>query len=475
MNRPRSAAVMILAALSSLISACTVGPEYVRPATTEPPQWYAPLPHGGNAELMTTWWAQFDDTLLSELIDAAQRDNPQLDGALARLAQSRADVSAARATLLPGVDGNALWQRGNGELGEIQVQNLALPALSASWEIDLFGAKRRGRDAAQARYEGAQASWHDARVSLAAEVAQEYVGLRMCQVLANDYDEDLRSRRESARLTHLKVDAGFATPADDALAAASASSAAARLNTQRAECDIGVKALVALTGLAEPELRGRLADQPATLPTPALFAVPLLPAQTLEQRPDIAAAERELAAASAEIGVAEAARYPSLTLTGSLGLPTLQTANTRIDGRLWSFGPALGLPIFDGGLSAANAASARARYAEARAGFTARARQAVREVEQALVRLNSASTREDDVRSAAEGYEKVFVDARNRWSEGACSLLDLEETRRVAVASRTQWLSVQGQRVLAWISLYRALGGGWSPPAAAAQRTADAR
>ena len=475
MKIPRPAAIVALSTISLLLSACAVGPEYVRPDPAAASHWYAALPHGGSTGALTRWWAQFDDPLLAEFIDEAQRDNPELNQSLARLAQSRAGVARARAALLPNVNASTLWQRSNGELNNTQIQNLSQPTLDAGWEIDLFGANRRGRDAAQARYEGAQADWHDARVSLAAEVAQEYVGLRACQALIKDFAEELASRRESERLTHLKVDSGFDAPADAALTVASSADAAVRLNSQQAECDLSVKSLVALTGLPEPDLRTRLTDRTGILPTPAMFSVLQLPAHILEQRPDIAAAERELAAASSEIGVAEAARYPSLTLTGSIGLPTLRTGNTTLDGKLWSFGPALNLPIFDGGRLAANANAARARYDEALAKFTGRARKAVREVEQALVRLDSASTRESDARRAAENYAKVFLAANDRWGVGAGSLLDLEETRRVALASRTQLLAVQRERISAWISLYRALGGGWSSPAPTAEALADVR
>ncbi|MDR3411892.1 MAG: efflux transporter outer membrane subunit [Formivibrio sp.] len=462
MNRSRATAAALVIILSAFLSACAVGPEYRRPTLSIAPQWYATLPHGGDPGNLAQWWAQFDDPLPAELIAEAQRNNPGLNQALARIAQSRAGVIAARSTLFPTLSANTLAQRSN-SIALTTPQTLGQATLDASWEIDLFGANRRGREAAQARYEGAQAQWHDARVSLAAEVAQEYVGLRACEALVKNLAEDLASRRESERLTHLKVDAGFDAPADGALASASAADAAGRVNAQRAECDISIKALVALTGLPEPDLRNRLAARTGILPTPASFTIVQLPAHTLMQRPDMAAAERELAAASAEIGGAEAARYPSLTLTGSVGFQTLRTGGITLDDKLWSFGPALSLPIFDAGRRAANVDAAQARYNEALANYTGRARQAVREVEQALVRLNSASARESDAQRAAEGYDKVFKAAEDRWRVGTGSLLELEDTRRTAVASCTQLLTVQRERIAAWISLYRAAGGGWSP------------
>jgi len=460
MNRSRSRALVSLFAFCVFLAACAVGPEYRRPETAMPDHWQEALPHDGSTVALAQWWSQFDDPLLAELIDVAQRDNPGLNQALARIAQSRAGVAAARSALFPALDVNAMAQRSNGD--NTAIQNLGRTTLDAGWEIDLFGAKRRGREAAQARYEGAQAQWHDARVSLAAEVAQEYVGLRACEALVKNLGEDLASRLESERLTHLKVNAGFGAPSDDAMATASSADASTRLNAQQAECDISIKSLVALTGLAETDLRNRLNDRRGILPTPARFSIQKLPAQTLMQRPDVAATERELAAASAEIGAAEAARYPSLTLSGSIGFQSLRTGGTSLDGNVWSFGPALNLPIFDAGRRAANADAAQARYDEARAAYEGKARQAVREVEQALVRLNSASAREGDAKRAADGYEKAYEAANDLWRVGAGSILDLEVARRIAVSSRIQLLGVQRERVAAWISLYRAASGGWS-------------
>lgn len=461
MNLSRSRALSALIVCSLLMAACAVGPDYRRPEPQIAGEWQETLPHQGRASELSAWWRQFDDPLLAELVDRAQADNPGLNQALARIAQSRASVAVARSALFPSLDAKAVARRSSGE--NVSTEELRQASLDASWEIDLFGGRRRGREAAQARYEGVSAQWHDARVSLAAEVAQEYVGLRSCEAMVSHLDEEYASLGESERLTHLKVAAGFDSPSDAALATAATADAATRLKAQKADCDISVKALVALSGVGESELRRLLQARHGILPVPEHFSIEQLPAQTLLQRPDVAAVERELAAASAEIGVADAARYPGLTLTGSIGRQSLRTGGNTVEGDIWSFGPlALSLPLFDAGRRAADVDVARARYDEARAAYEGKARQAVREVEQALVRLNSASAREDDARRAAEGYETAYGAAKALWQVGAGSLLDLEVARRIAVASRTQLLAVQRERVAGWISLYRAAGGGWS-------------
>jgi len=218
-----------------------------------------------------------------------------------------------------------------------------------------------------------------------------------------------------------------------------------------------------LTGLPEPELRKQLDVRQGKLPVRAWLAVDTLPARIISARPDIAVAERALAAASAEIGVAEAARYPRFSLLGFIGRQSQTIDGLSASGRIWSFGPSLDLPIFDAGRRAANADAARARYDEALGGYKTAVRRAVREVEQSLVRLSSAAERESQAKLAAERYDSVFRAAEQRWQIGIGSQLDLEETRRLAISSRSQHVGVQYDNIAAWIGLYRAVGGGWIP------------
>lgn len=444
------------------LASCAIGPEYHSPEPATAPQWQAPLPHGGNPATLVDWWNQFDDPLVAELIAIAESDSPTLDLALARVKQSRAVVTAARSTLFPAIGLSASRIRSGGH-PVVYEQTISRGGFDASWELDLFGGNRRGGEAAEARLQGAQAAWHDARISLAAEIGLEYAGLRSCQARLEDADNELTSRRATEKLTMTMVNAGLAAPADGALAQASAAEGAMRLLAQRVECDIGIKALVALTGLDEPQLRKRLAPNHGRLPLPATLAVSEVPARVVSARPDIVVAERNLAAASAEIGVAEAARYPRLTLLGMIGRQRQSIDGTSSSGGIWSFGPTVDLPIFDAGRRAADADAARARHDEALATYKGRVRNAVREVEEALVRLGTANERENASRRAAENFDAVFRAAEQRWQVGIGSQLDLEETRRLAIAARSQHRLVQYSNLAAWIGLYRASGGGWTP------------
>ncbi len=456
----------LVLACTTLISCAQVGPTYQEVMPTTAPQWYAPVQaHQGSSAALTSWWQQFDDPLLAQLIDAAQRESDTLAAALSRIEQSRAGVVAARSALLPGANLSASGSRGDAGPGTPGVQTTARASLDALWELDLFGGNKRSREAAVARLESSKAQWHSARVSLAAEVATQYVSFRACEALAKGFEADSTSRRESDRLTQLKVKAGFTAPAEGSLSQASMAEAASRLTGQKAECESAVKSLVALTAIDEPKLREQLATSSAKLPQPASISIDALPAKLLAQRPDIASAERDLAAASADIGVAEAARYPRITLLGSLGFSAARFAGVTSEGRTWSFGPSLDLPLFDAGRRAANADAARAKYTEALASYKARVRGAVREVEQGLVQLASAKEREANAQTAVTGYEAFVKASDARYRAGAGSLLELEDARRVLLNAQVALLNVQRERISAWITLYKAAGGGWSAEA----------
>ncbi len=452
------------------LAACAVSrpPETVAAAT--PPQWYAPPPHGGSLSDLKAWWQQFNDPVLVELIEAAQTVSPNVASAGSRIEQARAARVGAGSRLLPGVDAGASVTRGNTQVG-LGTATTGSAGLQAAWEIDLFGGNRAAVDAAQARFEGAQAGWHDARVAVAAETANTYVSLRSCERLLQVTLSDAQSRAESSRLTQISADAGFTAPANAALARASAAEASARATQQRALCDLDVKALVALSALPEPALRQKLAA-PWTEPTQfAMLALPALPAALLQQRPDVFLAERELAAAAADVATARADRLPRITLSGQIGRSYARINGASTEDTTWAIGPlGVTLPLFDGGRRAANVDASVARYEEQVALYTARVRQAVREVEEALVNLDSARARSADAITAVEGYRTSFAAAEARYRNGLANLLELEEVRRVTLAAEIALVNLQRERVASWIALYRAVGGGWERPVATAAR-----
>lgn len=451
------------AALTAVLAlgACAVGPDYGAPAVSTA-TWSAPLPARVGTASLVEWWDRFHDPVLSGLLAAAEADNPSLAQAWASIAKARATVAQDRADRLPVVTAGGSAQRAKqSALGRTATANTLSGALDASWELDLFGKLRRTQEAAEARVEARTDDWHVARVSLAAEVADDYVQYRACRLLARAYADQAASQADTARATATSTRAGFTSPVNGALAEASAASLRASAIEQQAECDVLVKALVSLTGLEETGLRRRMQEKPGVPPPlPALegFTVDSVPAAALAQRPDLASLERELAAASAEIGVAEADRYPSLSFSGEIArsgtaLGSLMTT--------WLLGSSLTAPLFDAGKRAAAVDSARAAYDYRLAAYRSGVRTAIREVEQALVRLDAAARRTGDARTAAQAYRTYFEAIDRNWRAGGASLLDREEALRNALNAEISLITVQRDQIEYWIALYKALGGGW--------------
>jgi NodT family efflux transporter outer membrane factor (OMF) lipoprotein len=456
---------LVSLAAALLLAGCAVPrPSASVAAAVAPPQWYAPVPHDGQVADLSAWWAQWDDPLLVELIERAQAASLTLATAASRIAQARATRVAAGAALLPSLDATGLVQRGNSQ-PPTPLATIAQVGLQSQWEIDLFGGARAAAEAAQARYVGAATNWHAARVSVAAETATSYVSLRTCEELKAVALNDAKSRGETGRLTTLSEQAGFTAPATAALARASAAEASARATQQAAQCDLEVKGLVALTGMPEPELRAKLGPSWTEPTKPAQLVVASVPAQLLAQRPDVYQAELDVAAASADVGAARAERFPKLSLTGSIAAGRGWSEGQSASLQTWSIGPlSVTLPLFDAGRRAANVDAAQARYDEAALAYRARVRQAVREVEEALVNLQSAQSRTQDALTAREGYRQSFTGTEARYKSGLASLVELEDSRRTALAAETAWVQLKRERVGAWIALYRAMGGGWTRP-----------
>ena len=448
-----------------------------------PPQWYAnlpknasasaaeipanSLPHNGSLTSLSQWWQQQNDTLLVDMISAAQIVSPSVITARSNIQQAQASRTVSRAALLPTLDAVGSFSRGvNAPLNRTApapINKSALIGLQTSWEIDLFGQNQASLNADSERLLGSEALWHEARILVAAEVASQYYGLRACEQLLTVTSADAASRVETSRLTDLLTKAGFGAPATAALARATAAEGNSRITQQRAECDVNVKALTALTGWNEPDLRQKLAQSPAAPPQQGMADISSVPAEVLGQRPDVYSVARELNAASFEVGSARAQRYPHLSIGGNIAANRFNARGFTQRFNTWSIGPvALSVPLFDGGVADANVDAAKARYEEAAGKYRSVVRQAVREVEEALVNLQSTADRGSDALVATEGYRASFAGTEARYKAGLASLVELEEARRVLLAAQSAVVLLERERRNAWISLYKALGGGWS-------------
>jgi outer membrane protein, multidrug efflux system len=452
---------MLLLGLGACSSLSTSPPDL-----KAPDRWQAePLQSGGVASAQSTrsslWWKQFDDPLMQQLIEAAQKASPNLAQARARMEQARATRVASGAALAPSLGAQGTATRGKALASPLG--SSAQLGLQSSWELDLFGAGRSQRTSAQARLEGSQAEWHEVGVVVAAETASSLLALRVCEAQLNLTQTDSQSRAETAKLTGLSAKAGFQAPADAALARASAAQGRILVTQQRAACDLTLKGLVALTAMDEATLRQRLKTRRAKLPQPQSLYINSVPAQILAQRPDVFRSGRELIAAAADVNATEADRYPRISLFGQIGRAEQISGGFTQSGTVWNIGPiTVSLPLFDGGKRRANTRAARAQWEAAKIAYDARLRQAVREVEETLVLLRSSLDRDTDTIAAQEGFGLAFMAIEARFKGGLASLFELEEARRRFVQAQSAWLDLQREKVAHWISLYRALGGGWT-------------
>ncbi|WP_227657466.1 efflux transporter outer membrane subunit [Candidatus Magnetaquicoccus inordinatus] len=432
-------------------------------------QWQARLPHDGSNALLLDWWKQFDDPLLPLLIESAHASHPNLQRAVAAIKEARATTQQRQSDLLPRLDGSISSQRvGDRSDTKPGTANTALPealntnsGLDAKWELDLFGGLQHAKTAAEARLHGRQHAWHDARITLAAEVAGKYLQYRACQQLLQLNHQEAESRQVSAQLTTIAVNAGLQAAVDRYQAEARLQDAHAAVHAQEALCTQTVKSLVTLSGLDETTLRQLLADPAEHLPQPAAFEVRSLPADLLTQRPDLAVLEQEVIAAMADREQAAANRLPRLTLSGTIALNTIQTAHTVIATQPWSLGPLLTLPLLDGGGREARVAEAEARYEQAVARYQTAIQSAVEEVEIALVTLDSARLRLQAAQASRQQQQSVWTAQSQLHQQGGISRLTMEEFQRALLAAQRAELLLQRERVQAWITLYKSLGGGW--------------
>lgn len=482
--RPHLLALLVPAALA----ACTtVGPDYRRPDGTIPVAWQSPSPwreaKPQDALSRDGWWRMFGDASLDALEAQALAGSPRLEAMAARVAQVRAlaGVAEAEASVRVDAEVDAGAQRFSGnrpdQPGKEVVAyrtNRFLTPVVASYELDLWGRVRRLREAAKARVEGAEAAQAAARLALTAEVAHAWF---MVQAVDRDRDlirEGITVRRRARELVAKRVAGGVATPADLArvdseiatLQSDEVAAGAMRTNL--------VHALAVLVGAA-PEQFALPASAAVAVPP----AVPLgTPSDLLERRPDVAEAERDLAARNADIGVARAAWYPTVRLIGGAGLEATSAGDlVRSESVFWSLFPSLQVPLVDGGRRDAQLARVQAAYRENAALYRGRLLQAFREVEDALTTLRALDERAGHAATAVTEAERALRISEARYRGGLATYLEVADGQRLVLGARRGEAQVRAERFAATVALVRALGGGWSAtdPSATAAGPAAAK
>jgi outer membrane protein, multidrug efflux system len=435
------------------------------PASPElPAQWYAPpLAHQGSTADLSNWWSRLGDPVLSDWIQRAQANSPSVAAARAQVAGAQAALAASEALGGPQVAlvGNAV----RGRQDTTPLGTAVGAGLQASWVIDLWGGAAAETASARATGQAASAGWHEARVVVAAEVARLYVAHRLCLAQLNVASSDRDSRGATARSSAVTERVGLTAPAVLALAQASHAEAQVRTQAQAEQCERQVKALVALTAVPEPAVRAQLGQQPGwRLDAMPPLVVQAVPAEVLRQRPDVYRAQRELVAAGEAAGAARADLLPNLNLSGSLLRNRFTTGANSTDFNTWSVGPlTLNLPLIGRAALNARADAAQVRYESAAQAYAATLRQAVAEVEQALVTLSGLQLRQSATDTAVAGYGQSFRSTEARHRVGLAPLHELEDARRVRLNAESGAIALQLERFNAWVALYLALGGGFDP------------
>jgi NodT family efflux transporter outer membrane factor (OMF) lipoprotein len=469
-------------ALASLaLGGCiTVGPDYEPPPTTAPATWAGIGRGTGDAGAaadpgdLSRWWRGLGDPLLTELVEEALRASPDLRSAQSRLREARARRTVAASGYYPevGVSADARRSRLSGESGEGATVELYRAGFDASWELDVFGGTRRGVEAADADLQAAAARLADTQVTLVAEVAASYVEVRAQQALIRIARENLASQSETLQLTEWREQAGLASAQDVEQARTNRERTRAAIPSLETSLAEAGHRLDVLLGLAPGTLHARLAASEYRVTVPDRVAVGI-PADTLRQRPDVRAAERDLAAETARVGVAEAARYPSFALSGSIGLEALSLgALDSGDAGVSSLLGGIAAPVFDAGRLRSQVEIQDARREQAQVAYEQAVLGALEDVENALVSLTRSQERDAALAVAVDSARTASSLARSRYSAGLIDFQSVLDTDRTVLAVEESLARTRADGVLALVRLYKSLGGGW-PAAASSPQTVE--
>ena len=455
---------LLVLSLAAALSACTIGPDYRRPETTAPAAWRAgTTPASESADAL--WWEQFQDAALTSLVRGALANNKDLRIATARVDQAFAQYGITRSALFPQVDADASAGRQRSSLnGPVPVApghptlNDYQVALSASFEIDVWGRLRRASEAARAGVLASEEGRRTVVLTLVSTVANGYIQLRALDRQLEIALQTSQSLGEAARLQRVRFEGGAVPESDYRQAESQYETAAAQVpELERLVARQENFISVLLGGNPGPISRGRTID---ALLFPALPSG--LPADLLERRPDIRQAEQNLVAANADIGVAKAAYFPRISLTALLGIESGELSNLfKGPSRTWSYGAGVSLPIFNGGRVRNQVAQAEALQREALSSYRQSVIFAFQDVENALVdRAKFAQTREVQARNVA-ALQRFRDLAALRYREGATLYLEVARAEESLFSAQLAYVATQSQLFQSYANLYKAMGGGW--------------
>lgn len=448
------------------LAACAVGPDYQRPTTPETPafkeapaagaQWFPAAP--ADALERGPWWELFNDPQLDALVAQVEVSNQNVAAAVASYAQARALVAQQRASIFPslGLTGS---QRRVGGASSGSTYNASAVGLQASWEPDVWGQLRRTVEGAQASAQASEASLAAARLSAQALVATNYFQLRDADVQIRLLQAATEAYERSLKITQNSYDAGISAKTDVLQAQTQLAATRASLVTTQGQRPLYEHAIAVLIGKAPAEFS--LPPDPSWKGT--VPALPLgVPSALLQRRPDIAAAERSVAAANAQIGVQTAGYYPSFTLSGAYGSAAARAADLLdASAVLWSFGLSATQTLFDAGTTRAKVAGARAQHDNTVAQYRQTVLTALQDVEDQLAQMRSLTEQAEFRRQASVAADQTEVQLLNQYKEGQVAYTDVIVAQTAALSARQTLYELDTTRLTNAVALIQALGGGW--------------
>ncbi len=524
-----------IALLGALMTGCMTGPDYEKPDLNVPDQWSQPLEGGETAASpeRVHWWTAFTDPTLESLVARALESNLDLQTAESRILEARASLLMTGAALWPQVNSSASYQRkqsvetpasggpsgrGSAVFSQNGLQGVSVtgsapggpsitlsPDLSgqgnttvsvsmgtegagkppsrysnlyqagfdASWELDLFGGVRRATEAARAEIEAAEESRRSVLIMIAAEVARTYFDLRAFQNRLEISRQQSRTLEESLALVTARFQAGLTNELDVKRAEAQLATTRSTLPAMEYYVEQAIHRLGILSGREPGALRQELADAAPLPPAPPEVLVGL-PSELLSRRPDVRFAERELAAATARIGVATADLFPRFSLTGSFSGADDTLAGLRLGANhLWSIGPAVQWPVFDAGRIRANIRIQNARQEQALLAYEKAVLYSLEDVENALVRYAKEQNRLVELTAAVQASQKALDIADDLYKQGLVNFLNVLDAQRTLFAAQDQRVQSQANVLTSLVALYKALGGGWETPLELGEPAAD--
>jgi multidrug efflux system outer membrane protein len=460
---------LLIAIITLALAGCVaVGPDYARVEPDAPEKWHTQLQGGLNPgvldpETLAQWWRSLNDSILSSLEERAVKDNLDLKIAQARIREARALRGISKADLFPTIDASASATnyRTSKNSSSFQEHKLYSVGFDAGWELDVFGGIRRSVEAAQANLEATQMKLYDVLVSLLAEVALNYVEVRTFQTALTVTESNIKSQEETYTLNRSRYQAGIINELAVQQSLYSLEQARSLIPALQTGMEAAKNRLAVLLGQKPGAVHRELAER-KPIPIPPVSVAVGVPAEAMRRRPDIRRAERDLAAQTAQIGVATADLYPKFRLLGTIGIESVSTGNLfTSDSRTWSITPGISWNIFRGGAIRQNIKVQSARQEQALMQYESTVLNAQEEVENVLVAYAKQQRRRESLAAATSAAQKAVQLAQDQYKVGLVDFSNVLDAQRSLLSFQDQLAQSDGAVTSNLIRLYKALGGGW--------------